>query len=139
MGCQVCKSTPCFLASSFLMRLIREFTRVAFSCCHAPHSAIGLEIRDCFFVHCQRMCTCRNRICVTRRFCCPESLQIQIPPQHIIREPTPHLHEHDHKDTHFQLHDCGEETCMKQEYICTWSVFWCQLFLRVSQMCPRVP
>jgi hypothetical protein len=43
----------------------------------------GMKYKDCFFVHCHRICTCLNRIRVARRFCCPESFQIQIP-QHII-------------------------------------------------------
>ncbi len=72
----------------FLPRLMRAFTsalRIGFPSVlvtATPHVVIWHEIRNCFFVHRQQVCTCPNWVRISFQLCCPKWLHIQVP-QHI--------------------------------------------------------
>ena len=54
----------------------RTTGRVSFSSCYTEHIAIWHDIRNCFFVHGQCVCTCQNRVCISSRLRPPNRLHI---------------------------------------------------------------
>ncbi len=76
---------PCFLFLGMLDEGIQQGTsgRVSFSSSYTLNVAIWHEMQNCFFVHRQRVCTCRNWVRISSRLCCPKRLHIQVA-QHII-------------------------------------------------------